>query len=59
MKRNRRLSGKEHVAPWERALDRVLSPIEVFIHRQTTSGVLLMLCAVVALIIANSQWADA
>ena len=59
MKRKRRLSGKEHVAPWERALDRVLSPIEVFIHRQTTSGVLLMLCAVVALFIANSQWADA
>ncbi|WP_372835517.1 Na+/H+ antiporter NhaA, partial [Pontibacterium sp.] len=59
MKRKRRLSGKEHVAPWERAFDRILTPIEIFIHRQTTSGVLLMLCAVVALIIANSQLADA
>ncbi|MGB0468179.1 MAG: Na+/H+ antiporter NhaA [Pontibacterium sp.] len=59
MRSTRKLLGKEHVAPWERALDKVLSPIEVFIHRQTTSGVLLMLCAVAALIIANSQWADA
>ena len=28
-------------------------------HRQTTSGVLLMLCAIVALYIANSQWSTA
>ncbi len=46
----------EYVAPWEQAFDRVLSPLEEFIHRQTTSGVLLMLCAVAALIIANSPW---
>lgn len=46
--------GKEYVAPWEKAFNRVLDPLEEFIHRQTTSGVLLMLCAVVALIIANS-----
>ncbi len=47
---------REYVAPWERAFDRVLTPLEEFIHRQTTSGVLLMLCAVVALIIANGPW---
>lgn len=47
---------KEYVAPWEKAFDRVLTPLEDFIHRQTTSGVLLMLCAIVALFIANSQW---
>ncbi len=47
---------KEYVAPWEQAFDRVLTPLEEFIHRQTTSGVLLMLCAIVALYIANSQW---
>ena len=51
--------GKEHVAPWEKAFDQVLSPLDEFIHRQTTSGILLMLCAVVALYIANSQWSDA
>ena len=49
---------KEYVAPWEKAFDRVLTPLEEFIHRQTTSGVLLMLCAIAALYIANSQWSD-
>ncbi len=48
--------GKEYIAPWEKAFDRVLTPLEDFIHRQTTSGVLLMLCAVSALYLANSQW---
>ena len=46
--------GKEMLAPWERAFDRLLTPLEEFIHRQTTSGVLLMLCALAALVIANS-----
>ena len=49
-------SGKVYTAPWEKAFDRVLTPIEDFIHRQTTSAILLMLCAVVALYIANSSW---
>lgn len=49
---------KEYIAPWEEAFDRVLTPIEDFIHRQTTSGILLMVCAVVALYIANSEWFD-
>ncbi len=48
--------GKEYIAPWEKAFERILTPFEVFIHRQTTSGVLLMLCAIVALYLANSQW---
>ena len=52
-------AGQEYTAPWERAFDRVLSPLEEFIHRQTTSGVLLMLCAVAALYLANSQWSAA
>jgi NhaA family Na+:H+ antiporter len=42
-----------HVAPWERAFDRVLTPVEQFIHRQTTSSILLMVCAVIALLLAN------
>ena len=42
---------------WEKAFDRLLSPLEEFIHRQTTSGVLLMICAVIALVIANSPCA--
>lgn len=42
-------------ARWEKSFDRILTPLEEFIHRQTTSGVLLMICAVIALIIANSS----
>lgn len=45
-------------APWERAFDRILTPLEEFIHRQTTSGILLMICAVVALVIANSPLSE-
>jgi len=54
MKKPIHMKGKEYLAPWEKAFDRVLTPLEEFIHRQTTSGILLMLCAVVALAIANS-----
>ena len=32
----------EFVAPWEKAFDRVLTPLEDFIHRQTTSGFLIV-----------------
>lgn len=56
MERN---NGKEYVAPWEKAFKRVLTPLEEFIHRQTTSGILLMLCAIAALYIANSPWNEA
>jgi NhaA family Na+:H+ antiporter len=51
--------GREYVAPWERAFDRVLSPLDEFIHRQSTSGILLMLCAAIALYLANGPWKDA
>ncbi len=47
--------GKVYLAHWEQAFDRVLTPLEDFIHRQTTSGVLLMICAVIALYFANSD----
>lgn len=46
-------------APWERVFDRVLTPFEEFIHRQTTSGLLLMGSAVIALCLANSFLAEA
>lgn len=50
---------REFSALWEKAFDKVLTPLEEFIHRQTTSGILLMLCAVAALYLANSQWNEA
>jgi NhaA family Na+:H+ antiporter len=43
-----------YIAPWEKSFDRLLTPMEQFIHRQTTSGVLLMVCALAAIVIANS-----
>lgn len=45
-------------APWERAFNRILSPFEEFIHRQTTSGLLLMGMAIVAMFLANGFLAD-
>jgi len=51
--------GKVHTSHWEKAFDRVLTPLDDFIHRQTTSGVLLMVCAIAALYIANSQFNEA
>jgi len=44
-------------APWEKSFDRILTPFEEFIHRQTTSGLLLMGMAVIALFLANSPLA--
>lgn len=44
-------------APWEKSFDKLVSPFEEFIHRQTTSGLLLMGTAILALILANSTLA--
>lgn len=46
-------------APWERVFSRVLTPFEEFIHRQTTSGLLLMGSAIIALFLANGVFAEA
>ena len=40
-------------ARWEKSFNRILTPLEEFINRQTTSGILLMICTVIALVIAN------
>ncbi|MBQ0721003.1 MAG: Na+/H+ antiporter NhaA [Gammaproteobacteria bacterium] len=47
------------LSPWEKAFDRVLTPFEEFIHRQTTSSLLLMGTAVVALVLANGPFSSA
>ena len=46
-------------APWERAFTRVLTPFDEFIHRQTTSGMLLMGTAIITMLLANSFLAEA
>jgi len=44
-------------APWEKAFDKVLTPFEEFIHRQTTGGLLLIATAIIALLLANGPFA--
>lgn len=46
------------IAPWERLFDKVATPFERFIHQQTTTGLVLMFMTIVALILANSPFAD-
>ncbi len=45
-------------APWEKSFDKILTPFEEFIERQTTSGLLLMCMAVLALVLANGPLAS-
>jgi len=44
----------KYYAPWEKAFKKVTTPFEHFLHAQTTTGLVLMLMTVVALILANS-----
>lgn len=41
-------------APWEKAFKKVSTPFEEFLHAQTTTGLILMVMTVLALILANS-----
>lgn len=50
-------SSSLHQAPWEHSLRKVITPFEEFIQNQTTASVLLMLCLVIALFIANAPLA--
>lgn len=45
-------------ARWEKSFDKILTPFEEFIHRQTTSGLLLICMAVAALVLANGPLAS-
>lgn len=41
-------------APWEKGFDRILTPFEHFVKSETTSGLILMATALLALVLANS-----
>lgn len=45
-------------APWEKAFNRIATPFEHFIQAQTTTGLVLMVTTVLALIFANSMFAQ-
>ncbi|MFT7414395.1 MAG: NhaA family Na+:H+ antiporter [Methylophagaceae bacterium] len=47
-----------YLAPWEESFEKFIGPLEEFIHRQTTSGLLLMSSAILALILANGPFAE-
>jgi Na+:H+ antiporter, NhaA family len=40
--------------PWEKSFDKVITPFEEFIHEETTSGLILMVSAILAMIFANT-----
>lgn len=48
-----------YLAPWEQNFKKIVTPFEEFIHRQTTSGLLLMGMAVIALLLANGPFSEA
>ncbi len=48
-------SSRLPVAP----VERLLYPVKRFLHIEATSGILLMVCTVAALVIANSPWREA
>jgi NhaA family Na+:H+ antiporter len=52
-------SGSLFFYPWERQFERLITPFEEFIHRQTTGGIALMATTLVALALANSPLSEA
>lgn len=56
---NRKVKTGVYHAPWEKSFDKILTPFEEFIHRETTSGLLLMGTAILALVLANGPLASA
>ncbi len=45
-------------APWEKSFKKISTPFESFIHAQTTTGMVLMLMTLLALILANSPLSE-
>ena len=45
-------------APARRAVERLFRPVERFLHVEAASGIVLLACGIVALVWANSPWAD-
>jgi len=46
------------LAPWETMFNKVATPFEHFLHQQTTTGLVLMFMTIVALVLANSPFAE-
>lgn len=48
------ITEKAYNAPLEKAFDQIATPFEEFIHNQASSGLVLIFCAITAMVIANS-----
>ena len=59
MKSDQKVETGEYHALWEKSFDKILTSFEEFIHRQTTSGLLLMGMVVLALVLTNGPLASA
>ena len=46
-----------YYSPWEKAFGRISTPFEEFLHQETTGGIVLMVCTVIAIVLANSTLA--
>jgi len=46
-------------SPWEKAVNKILKPIEEFINKPTSSPLLLLIATIIALILANSPLNEA
>lgn len=49
---------KKIYAPWEKHFDKILTPFERFVKHQATAGLLLMVTAFIALVLANTPLGD-
>ncbi|MGP2657731.1 Na+/H+ antiporter NhaA [Malaciobacter sp. WC5094] len=45
-------------APWEKAFKKVSTPFEEFLHAQTTTGLILIIMTILALVLANSALSE-
>jgi len=46
-------------SPWEKAFKKIYTPFEHFLHAQTTTGIILIIMTILALLVANSPLSEA
>ena len=51
-------SGQQAEGVFRKPIDRVIDPMKRFIHKSSTSGIILFSSALLAILIANSPWAE-
>ena len=49
----------QNYRPLQKAFEKIVTPFESFLHSQTTTGIFLLVSTLIALVLANSPYADA